>query len=314
MQLEAVSCGVCHSTRWQPYASGLDFEYGTSEVEFHMVECLDCENIYLNPRPASAELEVIYPPNYYSYNYDAVISPIARFAKDKLDRAKVTGWLKLLDRGDSPQFLDVGCGNGRYLEMLHRLGVPGEKLFGVEMSEGCIQHLKSRGFNGYFGRIEDVEKDLPVGSFDLIVLLQVIEHVEDPANMVSVLSRLLKKGGILVIETPNTRSLDVSLFRRRYWGGYHFPRHWNLFNSNNLSRLVEDNGLTVKALHYIPAHTFWIYSLHHLALEKLKSKLIANWLNPFQNVPLLCVFTGFDLVRARLGFCTSNMQLVALRK
>jgi len=312
MQMETVSCGVCHSTQSKPYASGQDFEYSTSEVEFQMVECVDCENVYLNPRPSSAELGVIYPPNYYSYNYDDVISPVARFAKDKLDRAKVESWLKLAGK-DALQFLDVGCGNGRYLEMLSQLGVAKEKLYGVEMSTECIDHLKSQGFNGLCGRIEDVEPDLPVGQFDLIVLLQVIEHVEDPAKMVAVLSRLLKSGGILVIETPNTRSLDVSLFRRRYWGGYHFPRHWNLFNQDNLSNMVQANGLTVKSIKYLPAHTFWIYSLHHFAKDKLKSKLLANWLNPFQNVPLLCIFTGFDLVRAKLGSRTSNMQVVAQR-
>lgn len=312
MQMESVSCGICRSTRSKSYASGKDFEYGTSEKEFQMVECLDCENVYLNPRPATAELGVIYPPNYYSYNYDEVISSIARFAKDKLDRAKVKSWLKLAG-SNSLQFLDVGCGNGRYLEMLSQLGVPKEKLFGVEMSNECIQHLKAQGFNGFCGRIEDVEPDLPEGQFDLIVLLQVIEHVENPAEMVAVLSRLLKSGGILVIETPNTNSLDVSIFRRRYWGGYHFPRHWNLFNQKNLAGLVEANGLKVKALNYIPAHTFWIYSLHNMAVDKLKSKFVSNLLNPFQNVPLLCLFTGFDLVRAKLGSRTSNMQLIAQR-
>jgi 2-polyprenyl-3-methyl-5-hydroxy-6-metoxy-1,4-benzoquinol methylase len=310
LQLETVSCGVCDADDWQHYALGKDYEYHTSDDEFRMVECLECGNIYLNPRPIKEELSTIYPPNYYAYNYDTAISPIALKAKDWLDGIKVKQWLNHVSTS-LPQFLDVGCGNGRYLQMLHQLGVPKEKLYGVDMDTKQIAELKSQGFQSYLGRIEDI--DFPEASFDLIVLLQVLEHVNHPKTLVQSLASLLNKGGVLIVETPNTASIDAKQFRKSYWGGYHFPRHWNLMNKSTLSRLAQENGLKVKCFNYLPSHSFWIFSLHHLIEDKWRLPWLARIFDPFQNLILLSFFTFFDLFRAKLGFQTSNIQLVAVK-
>jgi 2-polyprenyl-3-methyl-5-hydroxy-6-metoxy-1,4-benzoquinol methylase len=293
-------------------ASGKDFEYGTSDDVFAMVRCLDCGNIYLNPRPTAAELGVIYPPNYYAYNYDTAINPLALKAKDVLDGMKVKKWLKY-SPNSKPVFLDVGCGDGRYLRMMHELGVPKDSLYGVEMDERQIAKLRDEGYQAYCGRIEDVFEQLPVGSFEMIVLLQVLEHVSDPSLVMEKLSRLLRVGGVLIVETPNTESLDVSLFKHGYWGGYHFPRHWNLFSEKTLRKLAVDQGLEVTAFNYLPAHSFWIYSLHHLVADRFKRPKLAKFFDPFQNLPLLSLATGFDIIRATLGFKTSNVQMVATK-
>ncbi|MEM9163291.1 MAG: class I SAM-dependent methyltransferase [Cyanobacteria bacterium P01_F01_bin.4] len=277
-----------------------------------MVECLACSNVYLNPRPAPTELSAIYPPNYYAYNYDTAINPIAIKAKDWLDSLKIKQWLRYLPTSE-PRFLDVGCGNGRYLKMLHRLGVPKTSLYGVELSEEPIDRLNADGFQGYYGRIEEIASHLPKAGFDLIVLLQVLEHVEDPRSMMATLSGLLRPGGILIIETPNTQSADVRLFQRSYWGGYHFPRHWNLMNQRTLTQLADNNSLRVKAFNFLPSHAFWIFSLHHLIDDKWRLPWLARFFNPLQNLMLLTLFTGFDIIRAKLGFQTSNIQMIVVR-
>jgi 2-polyprenyl-3-methyl-5-hydroxy-6-metoxy-1,4-benzoquinol methylase len=312
LQLEPVCCGVCGGDQWREYAKGKDYEYNTSDDVFQIVECQLCGNLYLNPRPTKSELSTIYPPNYYAYNYDVAIHPIAIRAKNWLDKVKVKQWLQHLST-PTPRFLDVGCGNGRYLKMLHQLGVPRDYLYGVEMNDRQIEQLKADGFHGYYGRIEDVEDQLPAASFDLIVLLQVLEHVENPRQMMTSLAKLLAPGGILIVETPNTKSWDVKLFRRGYWGGYHIPRHWNLLSAATLKRLANEQGLDVKTFNFLPAHSFWIFSFHHWISDRWKNKTLANWFNPYQNLILLTIFTGFDLVRARLGFSTSNIQMVALK-
>jgi SAM-dependent methyltransferase len=312
LKMENVSCGVCRSSEARQFASGKDFEYHCSEDEFRMVECDECGNVYLNPRPTKEELGTIYPTNYYSYNYDTAINPLAIKAKDFLDQRKVKSWLRYV-RTKSPRFMDVGCGNGRILHMLHKLGLPKQNLSGVEMHQGQMDRLNEEGYRGYNGRIEDVEGQLEAGSFDLIVMLQVLEHVEDPFSCVGSLARLLDKDGVLIVETPNTKSFDVRLFRDRYWGGYHFPRHWNLFSVQTLTRLASDHGLKVEAVNYLPAHSFWIFSLHHLAEERWKNLTLAKFFNPLQNMPLLSFFTAFDILRAKCGYQTSNVQVV-LRK
>lgn len=309
LRLEHVNCGVCGSTNASEFASGKDYEYNTSDDTFTMVKCSDCGNVYLNPRPAREELPVIYPPHYYSYNYHSAINPIAVRAKDFLDSLKVKKWLKLVTKRPI-KFLDVGCGDGRYLRMFHKLGSPKDHLYGIEMSAELVEALQREGFKAYFGRAEEVASELPA-DFDLIVLLQVLEHVEHPAAIVTVLGKLLAPGGILVVETPNICSLDAQIFRRQYWGGYHYPRHWNLFNKETLSRMAVDAELQVRAFKFLPSQSFWIFSFHHYLSDRAKIPGLARLFDPLQNIPLLCLFTGFDIARAALGFQTSNIQMIA---
>ncbi|HEY9712710.1 MAG TPA: class I SAM-dependent methyltransferase, partial [Chroococcales cyanobacterium] len=244
--------------------------------------------------------------------YDQTIHPLALKAKEILDKRKVKQWLSYR-RGKELTFLDVGCGNGRYLKMLQALGYDRDKLYGVELSQQQVDRLNQEGYRAFYGRIEEVSQRLPQQSFDLIVILQVLEHVDNPAAVVSTLAQLLRPGGLLIIETPNTESLDLSLFKEKYWGGYHFPRHWNLFNCDNLNLMVEASGLKRRAVNFLPAHTFWIFSFHHLFVDRWHNKFLADLFDPFKNIFLLSVFTGFDIVRAKLGFKTSNVQFIAER-
>jgi 2-polyprenyl-3-methyl-5-hydroxy-6-metoxy-1,4-benzoquinol methylase len=312
LRVVSVACGVCNSETYAPFASGKDYEYNTTADVFHMVRCLSCGNVYLNPRPVAEELGTIYPDNYYSYNYDKAINPIALKAKKSLDQIKARGWLKSVKQ-PKPVVLDVGCGNGHILELLQSIGIPKTNLFGVEMNEAQMKRLRDDGYQAFNGRIEDVAPLLSDTKFDLILLLQVLEHVEHPATMIDTLSKMLAPGGVLILETPNSQSLDVDLFSKSYWGGYHFPRHFNIFDKNTLHRLVKQNGLDVLSTKYLPAHSFWIFSLHHSISDGWHCDWLARWFDPLQNIPLLAIFTAFDLVRAGCGFKTSNIQVISTR-
>ena len=312
IELESVNCGVCGSDRSTPYASGKDYEYRTSDEIFHIVKCQECGNLYLNPRPIQQELDRIYPPSYYSYNYDKAVHPLALRAKQWLDDRKLKSWFSHL-KMEKPTFLDVGCGNGRYLELLYRRGIPKYKLYGIETNLETVDRLNSKGYQTYCGNITDIEPELPPESFDLIVMLQVIEHLDDPRSSLQSLSRLLRPGGILVLETPNSNSADVKLFRQGFWGGYHFPRHWNLFDRPLLERLLTEANLEVKSFRFLPSPAFWILSCQHAIANGWRWKKIARSFDPLQNIPLLSLFTSFDILRSRLGFQTSNIQAIAIK-
>lgn len=305
---------MCESSEASQVATGLDFEYFSCDDSFAMHQCKLCGNIYLNPRPTQDELSVIYPSTYYSYNYSDAVHPLARMAKDFLDSRKIRKWVSFLKKKTDLCVLDVGCGDGRYLKLLHeRHGVPKDQLFGVEMSEKQIACLNSDGFRGFYGTLSEVAGALKHNQFDLIVLLQVLEHLPEPLKDMQTLAGMLRPGGVLIVETPNTNSVDFKLFKRRYWGGYHFPRHWNLFNESVLKKICDSVELKVVAFNYLPAQTFWIYSLHNAIVDHPQTKWMARFLNPFQNIVLLCIFTAFDIIRAGLGFKTSNIQLIATR-
>jgi len=109
-------CTVCGGLEFTEFAVGFDYELLTCRNPWRFVQCSNCRHVWLNPRPAVNTLSVIYPPTYYAYNYGK-INPVARKAKDWLDRRKIQ---KIIDlQGSSPRtYLDIGCGNGRFLRVL----------------------------------------------------------------------------------------------------------------------------------------------------------------------------------------------------
>jgi SAM-dependent methyltransferase len=160
-------------------------------------------------------------------------------------------------------------------------------------------------------RVESCDRFEP-GTFDLITMFHVIEHIDSPRTAVARLAEWLAPGGVLAVETPNLDSLDAHLFRDGKWGGYHIPRHWHLFRPSTLSRLLESVGLEVEAVRYETGHAFWMYSFHHaLRYREPPRPRLARVFDPLASVAPLAAFTAFDRMRAMLGAKTSSMLITA---
>ena len=302
-------CPVCSGTRRQNFAFGFDYEIETCSNRWEFWQCDDCSAVWLDPRPAVSELGTIYPATYYAYQIEQKVSPILLKGKEFLDRLKFSGVLRTI--GMEPRsFLDIGCGNGRYLDVFARRGLSKSRIFGLELSDSQVRELQAKGYQAFNRRIEDCSEIRP-GSIDLATMFHVIEHVADPKAVVEQIAGWLSDGGHLVIETPNIDSVDARIFKTTFWGGYHIPRHWTLFNESSLRQLFEAAGLKVKRVNYQIGQSFWMYSFHHLLKYKLRMPWLARWFVPMTGVPLLIAFTGFDIIRRTLGFRTSAMLLIA---
>ena len=272
-------------------------------------QCDVCSAVWLDPRPAVSELAAIYPPTYYAYQIEQKVSALSLKGKEVLDRMKFAGVLRTI--GAEPRsYLDIGCGNGRYLDVFAKRGISKDNIYGLELSDSQIKELQLRGYKAFNRRVEDCE-EIPPGSIDLATMFHVIEHVADPKTVVERIATWLSEGGHLVIETPNINSVDARIFKKTFWGGYHIPRHWTLFNEKSLRQLFEAAGLKVISLNYQTGHSFWMYSFHHIVKYKLRMPRLARWFDPLVGMPFLIAFTGLDIIRRTLGFRTSAMLLVA---
>lgn len=302
------ACAVCGGSATTPYAEGQDFELDTCSNAWTFVQCEACTHVWLDPRPAVSALSVIYPPHYYAYDYEARVSALARWGKARLDARKLRWILRRLSR-EPRSYIDIGCGSGRYLRAMAARGLDRRHIRGLELDENVVARLSAEGFAVSSARVETA--DVPAGSIDLATMFHVLEHVDAPHAVIERIAGWLAPGGIVAIETPNLDSLDRRLFRDRYWGGYHFPRHWHLFTPATLARLLRAAGLTPIATTFQTGHSFWMYSVHHWLRYQRGWRRAAQFFDPFRNVLPLAAFTAFDVVRATLGARTSAMLVLA---
>jgi 2-polyprenyl-3-methyl-5-hydroxy-6-metoxy-1,4-benzoquinol methylase len=306
------NCPVCEASRGVLWTNGQDYELETNSDWWEIRHCCDCDHLWLDPRPHLEELGVIYPAHYYAYNYEQSVPYLARKGKALLDELKLKPLLSLLGR-EPESFLDVGCGSGRYLKLMRQKGLDCSKIFGLELSEEGVRKLREEGFQAFNERVESCTQ-IPESSIDVITMFHVIEHVDRPREVLEKLYGWLRPGGLLIMETPNFASLDGQIFRNRFWGGYHFPRHWNIFSKDSLTKLVTQTGFTMESLRFQTGHAFWMWSFHHWLKYGWNSPRLGRLFHPIDGaLPLLAGFTAFDLLRSRMGSETSAVVAVGRR-
>lgn len=307
--LPALDCVVCGASSWTVVGSSQDFEYLTCGNSWDFRACCECGHVQIDPLPHPSTLRTIYPKDYYSYVMEQSVHPIALWAKKQLDRRKFE-WIT--SEAQINSYLDVGCGDGRYLEMMIEQGLDREYVYGVELDSAAVAAARCRGLQVQHSRIEDAS--LPIHAFDLITMFHVIEHVARPDEVIARLRELLRPGGILALETPNFDCADARLAGRRYWGGYHTPRHWHIFTPSSLARLLSNHGFEVVRSRFQTGHAFLVWTLHHwLKFEKGK-RAFAKLCHPLRSLPLIAAATAFDLMRIGCGAKTSAMLMVARKQ
>jgi 2-polyprenyl-3-methyl-5-hydroxy-6-metoxy-1,4-benzoquinol methylase len=305
-------CDLCGGTARQPYAHGRDFELQTCRNEWTFVQCRTCAHVWLDPRPAVAELPTIYPSAYYAYAYEDRIPRLARAGKALLDRRKLGDILRSVGR-PVRAYADIGCGTGRYLRAMAQTGLPRTAIHGLELDADVVQQLRDEGFMAHHSRVESCDA-IPDGSLDLATMFHVIEHVDSPAAVLDKLAGWLAPGGVVALETPNLNSLDARLFRDRWWGGYHIPRHWHLFTPETIQHMLRQHGFEPFSIRYQTGHSFWMYSMHHaLRYRRPGRPWLSRQFDPMRSVALIGGFTAFDLLRGALGARTSAMLVLARR-
>jgi len=296
LDLTQVNCCICGSNDATLIGKGKDFEYQTSPDTFLAVRCNLCGLIYLNPRPDISEVGKIYPPTYHAFNFSK-----KEFGFVYKIRSRIEAW-RLLKHcrklSNNARILDVGCGDGFHLKLLRRFGKKTWSLEGVEMDKHAVEAAICSGFKVHLGKVEEL--DLPEENYDLVFMIMAIEHVEQPDAVLQVIYRLLKKGGRLVIVTDNTNSVDFKFFKNGHWGGYHFPRHWNLFNDQSLSKLTEKTGFKIECLKTITSPVNWVYSIHNKLVDRKRPKWLIKRFT-LKSIASLSVFTALDFVLQKFG-------------
>ena len=296
-------CPVCGcSSRSLLHERLSDRIFFVAPGEWTMWQCARCRSAWLDPRPNEATIGIAYG-RYYTH--DEVVRPQPRNAFQRLRAALGNSYrnnrygtklsptsplggpvaallpplrwpvdiaYRYLPRrpaSETKRVLDIGCGNGAWLEIASGAGWDAA---GVEPDDVSREQARAAGFD-----VRETIADwlAEPGSFDYVTMSHVIEHVHDPLKLLRDSLALLRPGGGIFIDTPNIDALGHQLYGPN-WRGLEPPRHLVLFNRASLTDAVSRSGF--KAIRY-PRR---LYPTKGMSLH---SRRIAAGLDPYSEEP-----------------------------
>ena len=262
------------------------------------------------------EVASLYPPTYYTVNKKSPLYLDGPVYEHKL--LKDARKLRRQTRGlDIRSIVDIGGGDiQRLIKVREEFGEGVEAIaFDLQFEQEWIDKAAANGVKVVVGNVETDIEALKDNGHDLIVMRQLLEHLREPDIAVKNVFRKLRPGGVVIIDTPNRGGLDYHLWKRRYWGGYHIPRHFHLFTMPSLTRLMKDAGFHIYDQGYLPSLGFWMMSLRNQLGLNSRERGGSFWeFLYFKNLPLSVFFIAFDWVRLKIGFQTSNQFVVGQKR
>ena len=259
------ACPVCGSTeRAVRFGSLVDRTFFVAPGKWTLMQCENCRSGYLDPRPTADSIGLAYS-NYYTHELKRVAAEelsgrrlwqrkLANGYKNRrfgttLRPASILGSLvaavlpgqrmildrqfRKLERGKAGRVLDIGCGDGTFLDNAISMGW---QAVGTDFDPMVVAQARARGLEVYQGTIEDVP-----GTFDAITLCHVIEHLHDPVATLKQCFARLNPGGFIWIETPSIDALGLTRYGPA-WRGLEPPRHLVLFNRESLRQALDGSG------------------------------------------------------------------------
>jgi 2-polyprenyl-3-methyl-5-hydroxy-6-metoxy-1,4-benzoquinol methylase len=262
--------------------------------DFRVVRCTGCGLIRTNPRPTAEWKSRFYDPRYNAYaeehGRDFIYAP---------DERRLPGYRRLLRflrrrvrRG--ARLLDVGCASGLFVKEARELGLDAE---GCDYSEAAARYGREQ-FGVHIITSPAASIGAPSDSYDVVTLLHVFEHLEAPLAVLSELRRVLKPGGLLLLETVNYRPHYLIETRFRFliplyerltkrdglpWVPFDHLYHWS---PEALLRAFRVTGFRGVTTHHLPGYR-----------SEGKPSLL------FSSVYLACDAVGLGLSAATLGRC-----------
>jgi 2-polyprenyl-3-methyl-5-hydroxy-6-metoxy-1,4-benzoquinol methylase len=178
--------------------------------------------------------------NYQNY-YNNSVDPDGNkrnLAKEKSYKVKqfkiILNYLK--NEKYKKKILDIGCGYGWMLSELNKKNFD---RYGVELNDDA-RNIAIKNKIKVFKKIEDIKKI----SFDYITLVHVIEHLKNPEYYLKKIKKLLKKNGVLIVETPDFDSAMARRYNLKF-RLIHDKTHVSLFSLDSLCRFLRMQGFDI---------------------------------------------------------------------
>jgi len=143
--------------------------------------------------------------------------------------------------GFRPRLLEIGCGPGYCLE---KFDARGYEASGVDISPVAVEMARKKGLRA---ELRDITNEPLLGEYEVLVALEVLEHLADPLSVLMKIKKALSVGGRLVVSLPNefhlVRRLSI-IFGNMAFGGHDDP-HVHYFDDRLAKRLFHAGGLDI---------------------------------------------------------------------
>lgn len=227
---------------------------------FDVMKCPDCSVLMMADIPTDEVLETLYSNEYYEtrseyYFNNRIWNPGAGRNNENIesfDRA-LSRLRQLEPAGKS--LLDVGCGLGIFLAMARDAGW---NVKGIDTSEYAIRHAREHFQLDVTHGAVLKDAEFAPASFDVITLWDSIEHFRDPFGQLSEIYRLLKPGGVIMLDTPNGHSLLRTVANACYdasFGLFRYPVaklyhqfHLFYYTPQALETLLKRTGFHIRSV------------------------------------------------------------------
>ncbi|OGY22864.1 MAG: hypothetical protein A2172_02900 [Candidatus Woykebacteria bacterium RBG_13_40_15] len=209
---------------------------------YSVVKCLNCNLISTYPKPTRKYLKEMYDKQVISVNAEKEDLALEYLENPKvayrLGYEKRLKAIKVYLKGK--EILEIGCGAGIFLDYLKKNGF---NVTGVEISPwGARWARKKLGLKIHEKNIEDL--GLREDSFHAVLMYDVLEHTRNPIESLKEIHKLLKPGGLLVLNLPNFGSF-MSKLRKEHWLKLDPPQHLFHFDKGSIGRLLNNLSFNI---------------------------------------------------------------------
>ena len=250
-----MSCKLCGSD---------NFKYRKGEVrdnkELKILECLECSLVYLS------STKHINKSFYEESNMHKEID-FHKWQNDtKEDDKRRFEFMKTMIRNKS--VLDFGSGNGGFAILAKDIA---KNIATVELEKAVVSHYEKNAISLY----DDLDKIDE--KFDYITAFHVLEHLSEPEIIIKKMTALLKEGGKIILEVPNSNDALLSIYESEAFSKFtYWSCHLYLYNQHTMTLLAKNTSLKIDFVKYIQRYPL---SNHLYWLSKNKAGGHEKWAN-----------------------------------
>ena len=208
------------------------------DLSYH--ECRDCGIIWRDEK--SFHLEKAYDQQYFDSK---------KYQKNRQHKIEKSGWLLDMARNFRPglsSMLEIGCSLGNTLEAAQAREIDH---LGIDISAYAIDYCRSKGLNASSKSLDQLIVE--GHGYQVIFMQHVLEHFENPFQVLHQCHRLLDEQGLLIILIPNSQYRRSQKLRERH--KFYSKRgvgleHFVYFNYHNLERVLNSTGFEMVQRNY----------------------------------------------------------------